>query len=178
MSDWVHVCVFVSVKRRRTNRAENHVSSHLWLDPAGNQDRMLHKLFFTGRTCCMLGKQGMCVVYLPGYHWGCCSAGAKVSTASHVLPSCPPTSCHLLSSVFHPLQGLPGFPGVLGRPVGSLLLAGMLERWRRKGWENWSLWYQIQVGERGMNQSCIEFELIQQVAFKMYPHLPTADWNN
>ncbi|KAK9529079.1 hypothetical protein VZT92_013196 [Zoarces viviparus] len=36
--------------------------------------------------------------------------------------------------------GLPGFPGVLGRPVGSLLLAGMLELWRREGWENLSLW--------------------------------------
>lgn len=45
------------------------------------------------------------------------------------IPPVPPPSCHPSSSIFHPLQGMPGFPGVLGRPVGFLLLAGMLELW-------------------------------------------------
>lgn len=71
-------------------------------------------------------------------------------------PVPPPPSCRPPSSVFHPLQGLPGFPGVLGRPVGSLLLAGMLELWRREGWENLSLRYRTQEGEGGEWTKAIE----------------------
>lgn len=56
--DWVIDCVCVRVcvnLKAGTNPPNKHVSSHLWLDPAGNQDSALQKLIFTGRICCMLG---------------------------------------------------------------------------------------------------------------------------
>lgn len=55
------LCLSSCVCVCKTKRQKKCVSSHLWLDPAGNQDSTLQMLFFTGRTCGMLGKQVCCL---------------------------------------------------------------------------------------------------------------------
>lgn len=79
------VCVCVNLKAG-TNPPNKHVSSHLWLDPAGNQDSTLQKLIFTGRICCMLGI-ARAAYYLSVWFpvRGFCCADVKVPPAPRVL---------------------------------------------------------------------------------------------
>lgn len=66
LSDWLCVCmctwacVCVRVKAG-TNPPNKHVSSHLWLDPAGNQDSTLQMLLLYRKSLLHAGKaRGVC----------------------------------------------------------------------------------------------------------------------
>lgn len=90
LSDWLRVCVCVGVHvgacvrvKAGTNPPNKHVSSHLWLDPAGNQDSTLQMLPSLPEEPVARWEGKRCVLFI-------CLASSEAFRGAHVkVPAAP-----------------------------------------------------------------------------------------